>query len=41
MKLTYKHTKYAAYTGYITQAIVNNLPALLFAMFNTKFGIPL
>lgn len=41
MKLTYKHTKYAAYTGYITQAIVNNLPALLFVTFNTKYGVSL
>ena len=41
MKLTYKHTKYAAYIGYITQAIVNNLPALLFVTFNTDYGISL
>lgn len=41
MKLTYKHTKYAAYIGYITQAIVNNLPALLFVIFNTDYGISL
>lgn len=41
MKLTYRHTKYAAYIGYITQAIVNNLPALLFATFNTDYGISL
>lgn len=41
MKLTYKHTKYAAYIGYITQAIVNNLPALLFVTFNKDYGISL
>lgn len=41
MKLTYKHTKYAAYIGYITQAIVNNLPALLFVTFNTDYGVSL
>ena len=41
MQLTYRHTKYAAYIGYITQAIVNNLPALLFATFNTGYGISL
>lgn len=41
MKLNYKHTKYAAYLGYITQAIVNNLPALLFVTFQREFGISL
>lgn len=41
MKFTYKHTKYAAYIGYITQAIVNNLPALLFVTFNKDYGISL
>ena len=34
MKLTYRHTKYAAYLGYITQGIVNNLAPLLFVTFN-------
>ena len=41
MQLTYRHTKYAAYIGYITQAIVNNLPALVFVTFNTAYGISL
>lgn len=41
MKLTYKHTKYAAYLGYITQAIVNNLAPLLFATFNENYGVSL
>lgn len=41
MKLTYKHTKYAAYIGYITQAIVNNLAPLLFVTFNENYGISL
>lgn len=41
MKLTYKHTKYAAYLGYITQAIVNNLAPLLFVTFNENYGISL
>ena len=39
--LTYKHTLYASYLGYVTQAIVNNLPPLLFIVFNRDFGIPL
>lgn len=41
MKLTYKHTKYACYLGYITQAIINNLAPLLFLMFHNQFGISL
>lgn len=41
MRLTYRHTKYASYLGYITQAIVNNLAPLLFVTFNTSFGISL
>ena len=41
MKLTYKHTKYASYLGYIMQAIVNNLPPRLFVTFQREFGIPL
>ena len=41
MKLTDKHTLYASYIGYITQAIINNLPPLLFVTFQTHFDIPL
>lgn len=41
MKFTYKHTLAACYTGYITQAIVNNLSPLLFLPFNGIFGISL
>ncbi len=41
MRLTYRHTKYASYLGYITQAIVNNLAPLLFYTFKNSFGIPL
>lgn len=39
MHLTYKHTLYACYTGYITQAIVNNLAPLLFIIFQTQYGL--
>ena len=39
MALTYKHTKYACYAGYIVQAIIVNFLPLLFAMFQTDFGI--
>ncbi len=41
MKLTYNHTVYACYLGYITQAIVNNFAPLLFLTFQDSFGIPL
>ena len=41
MKFTYKHTIIACYTGYITQAIVNNLPPLIFLTFHKQFGISL
>lgn len=39
--MTYKHTLYASYLGYITQAIVNNLPPLLFIVFSRDFDISL
>ncbi len=37
----YRHTVFASYIGYITQAVVNNLPTLLFLTFRDSFGIPL
>lgn len=37
----YKHTIYACYIGYITQAIVNNFAPLLFITFHELYGIPL
>jgi fucose permease len=39
MKLTYKHTLYACYIGYITQAIIVNLAPILFIVFQDKFHI--
>ena len=36
-----KHTKIACYIGYIDQAIVNNLPPLLFVTFQQQFGVSL
>lgn len=41
MKLTYRHTRYACYLGYITQAIVVNLPPLLFLIFQNEFQVTL
>ena len=40
-QLSFKHTKYASYIGYITQAIVNNLAPLLFIVFQDNFSISL
>ncbi len=37
----YKHTIYACYIGFITQAVVINLPTLLLVTFQETFGIPL
>ena len=37
----YRHTSYACYLGYITQALVITLPSLLFTVFFNKFGITL
>lgn len=37
----YRETKYASYIGYITQAIINNLPPLLFIIFQQDLGISL
>ncbi len=41
VRTSYRHTIYASYIGYITQAVVNNLPTLLFLTFRDTFGIPL
>jgi fucose permease len=41
MNYTYKHTLYASYIGYITQAIINNLSPLLFVTFQREFQISL
>ena len=37
--MTYRHTLYASYLGYVTQAICNNLPPLLFVTFNERYGV--
>lgn len=39
MTLSYRHTTLACYTGYITQAIINNLAPLLFVIFQDSFGL--
>ena len=41
MKLTYRHTLFACYLSYIVQAIVNNLPPLLYVIFQKQLGIGL
>jgi len=39
--VTYRHTLYASYIGYVTQAIIVNLPPLLFIVFSRDYGISL
>ena len=41
IRANYRHTQYACYLGYITQAIVNNLAPLLFVIFQEAFAISL
>ncbi|MBQ7358567.1 MAG: MFS transporter [Lachnospiraceae bacterium] len=41
IRTNYKHTIYASYIGYITQAIVNNFVPLLFLTFVEDFGLTL
>lgn len=41
VRKNYRHTIYASYIGYITQAIVNNLAPLLFLIFRDEFSLPL
>ena len=41
VRTDYRHTIYASYIGYVTQAVVNNQPTLLFLTFRDTFGIPL
>ena len=38
MKFTYKQTLWACYLGFVVQAIVNNITALLFVTFQTKYA---
>ncbi len=38
-KYTFKHTLRACFTGFITQAVVNNLAPLLFIVFQDKYNI--
>ena len=40
-KMTFKHTMYGCYVGYIVQAIVNNYIPLLFLTFQSVYAIPL
>ena len=39
--LSYRHTQYASFLGYITQAVINNLAPLLFLIFQREWGLPL
>lgn len=39
--ISYKRTRLSCYAGYFVQAIINNLPPLLFIVFHEQFGIDL
>ena len=41
MKLTYRHTMYACFAGYVVQAIINNFVPLLFVTFQQTYHLPL
>lgn len=41
MKFSFKTTRYACYSGYITQAVINNFTPLLFVFFSEHFGLGL
>jgi len=41
MRLSYRHTLYSSYLGYVTQAIVNNLAPLLFLTFQREWNVTL
>lgn len=41
IRQSYEHTIYAAYLGYITQAIINNFAPLLFLTFSRSFSLSL
>ena len=41
MKLTYKHTIFSCFLGYVVQAIINNFAPLLFLTFQSRYNIPL
>lgn len=41
MKINYKHTMYACFTGLVVQAIINNFVPLLFLTFQSSYGIPI
>ena len=41
MRFSYRHTKFACYAGYITQAIINNLSPLLFIIYQQDLGLSL
>jgi len=41
MRLTFRHTIFSCFLGYIVQAIINNFAPLLFLTFQSSYGIPL
>lgn len=41
MNFSFKHTLYACFIGYVTQAVVSNLPSLLLIIFQEQFNLSL
>ena len=41
IRLNYQHTLFASFTGFVTQAIINNFAPLLFLTFQKDYHIPL
>lgn len=41
MRLSFRHTTYACYLGYLVQAIINNFVPLLFLTLHAQYGIPM
>ena len=41
IRTSYRHTLYASYLGYVTQAVVNNFVPLLLLTFQSTWGISL
>ena len=41
MALTYRHTRNACFISYVAQAIINNLPPLLFLTYSEQFSVSL
>lgn len=41
MRLTFRHTIFSCFLGYIVQAVINNFAPLLFLTFQSQYGLPI